>query len=148
MRMQRYTLKHFSKFCWNRGPARAWLSTLERTCRQRGSARARLPTLEWIVKHDKSAGCMKFTLDGRSIPARAWNTSPRSSVHFPARADCKHMQSTRYTHFLLERYFPRSSVSSKSGISRFEPQAQILTLKHQFHALMSQFSKDKMKSWT
>ena len=57
----------------------------------------------------KSTGYMKFTLDGRSTPARAWDTSPRSSVHSLARADCKHMQSTGYTHFTLERYFPGSS---------------------------------------
>lgn len=101
--MQRCILKHFSKFAETGVHARAWLSTLERTCRQRIYAQAGFSSLERTANMGKSTGCMKFTLDGRSTSAQAWDTSPRSSVHSLARADCKHMQSTGYTHFPLER---------------------------------------------
>ena len=91
----------------------------------------------------KSTGCMKFTLDACSTPARACIPSlertvntckvldtriSHSSVTFPARADCMNSECT------LERGVPRSSMDPKSGISRLilKHKTQLLKLQTQF----------------
>ena len=102
----------------------------------------------------KSTGCMKFTLDGCSSSARACIPSldrtvstckvldariSHSSSTYLARVDC---MNTRLT---LERRTLRSSVSPKSRISRFEPQAQNSTLNHQIRSFWANFLENTCK---
>ena len=90
---------------------------------------------------------------------------PRSSVRHRSslvRADCKHMQSTGYTHFTLERHFTRSSglhehkayaqawsysLERESKIWNFQirTQAQNSTLMHQLRSFWANFLENTCK---
>ena len=61
---------------------------------------------------------MKITLDGRSTPARACDTDPRSSVASPRSSGLQNTQTSGYMHFTLERDSRRSSGSTCTQASR------------------------------
>ena len=159
MRMQRCTLKHFTKFLENKGLARAWLSTLERTCRQRISARAWLTSLERTAKvldacYSRSMGDRPpleretQVLARAYIPSLKWTINTckvldtrisRSSVTLLARADYMNLEC------MLEREVPRSSMDPKSGISKFVSKHETQHSTHQNSTSWAHFLEEHFK---
>ena len=142
MRMQRCTLKAVSEYSEKQSPARAQVYPLERTCNEGIRSSVNYPARAYC----KSTGWVKSPLDRRSTPARSWDTCLRLSAQSSARADCKTEQrNTGCLDSTLERQFPRSSGSAKSGNSRLHLQAKNQVPKHQNRSSWVEFPENTCK---